>query len=192
MKKLLKRSAAVLLAMMLLLAGCAAKEEAPEVPAADNGEAPEGILSEFVTQDLDGSEVTAQSAFAGYDLVMINVWGTFCGPCIKEMPDLGQLSDELAERNIRIVGIVSDAMGYDGKTDASIVEAAKEIVEKTGADYLHLLPSNDLMGLLYQIQAVPTTFFVDENGCQVGKAYAGAMSKDDWMKIVEETLAEAE
>lgn len=198
MKRLLIRCAAMLLALALLPAGCAAKEEpapeatkAPEetqMPAADEKEAPVGIMSDFSAADLDGNEVTAESAFAGYDLVMVNVWGTFCGPCISEMPDLGELSDELAERNIRIVGIVSDAMDYEGKTDETIVDAAKEIVAQTGADYLHIVPSADLIGLLYQIQAVPTTFFVDETGCQVGMAYAGAMSKDEWKKIIEETL----
>ena len=191
-----------MLALLLMLTSCAAKEdsapaatstpEAPDDAAEENAQSdePEGILSEFTTVDLDGKEVTAQSAFAGYDLIMINVWGTFCGPCISEMPDLAQLSDELAEKNIRIIGIVSDGMGYDGSIDPAIAEAAKEIVAKTGADYLHLMPSQDLMGLLYQIQAVPTTFFVDENGCQVGYSYAGARDKEAWMEIIEETLAE--
>ena len=199
MKNLLKLSVCTLLALALVLSGCAAKEEpakAPEAtkaPAADAApevDAPIGIMSDFTAADLDGNEVTPQSAFGGYKLTMVNVWGTFCGPCISEMPDLGELSDELAEQDIRIVGIVSDAMGYDGTTDAAIVEAAKEIVTETGADYLHIVPSQDLMGLLYQIQAVPTTFFVDENGCQVGMAYAGAMSKEEWSKIIEETLKE--
>lgn len=183
--------------VLLLLTGCAAKEEpAAEVPAVEEpvmeesaAEAPVGILSDFTATDLEGNTVTAESAFAGYDLVMVNVWGTFCGPCINVMPDLGVLSDELAERNIRVVGIVTDAIGSDGKIDASVAAAAKEIVAQTGADYLHILPSEDLYGLLYQINAVPTTFFVDENGCQVGNAYAGARDKDEWMKLVEETLA---
>lgn len=197
MKRLLKCGAAALLALALLLTGCAAKEDpAPEVneapeetqaPAAGEKEKTAGIMSDFTATDLDGNEVTAESAFAGYDLVMVNVWGTFCGPCISEMPDLGELSDELAEQNIRIIGIVSDAMNYKGEIDASLVDAAKEIVAQTGADYLHIVPSEDLMGLLYQIQAVPTTFFVDETGCQVGMAYAGAMSKDEWKKIIDET-----
>ena len=190
MKNVWKKSAALILALMLLLTGCGAKENPePAEDAAQEGQ-PAGVMSQFTATDLHGDEVTAQSAFAGYDLIMINVWGTFCGPCISEMPDLGELSDELTERNIRIVGLVSDAMGYDGAVDASVVEAAKEIVAQTGADYLHILPSKDLMGLLYQIQAVPTTFFVDENGCQVGSAYAGARDKAEWMKIMEETLAE--
>lgn len=199
MKNLLKLSVCTLLALALVLSGCAAKEEpakapeatkAPAADAAPEADTPIGIMSDFTATDLDGNEVTPQSAFGGYKLTMVNVWGTFCGPCISEMPDLGELSDELAEQNIRIVGIVSDAMGYDGTTDAAIVDAAKEIVAETGADYLHIVPSQDLMGLLYQIQAVPTTFFVDENGCQVGMAYAGAMSKDEWSKIIEETLKE--
>lgn len=181
------RFALFALALILLLTGCASKEEpVQETPAQESAV---GILSEFTATDLDCNEVTAESVLSGHDLVMVNVWGTFCGPCINEMPDLGVLSDELAERNIRVVGIVTDAIGSDGTIDDSIVEAAREIVAQTGADYLHILPSEDLYGLLYQITAVPTTFFVDENGCQVGKAYAGARDKDEWLQLVEETLA---
>lgn len=181
------RFALFVLTLTLLLTGCAAKEEpVQETPVQESAV---GILSGFTATDLDGNEVTAESALSGYDLVMVNVWGTFCGPCIKEMPDLGALSEELAERNIRVVGIVTDAIGSNGQIDATIVETAKEIVKQTGADYLHILPSEDLYGLLYQITAVPTTFFVDENGCQVGTAYAGARDKDEWLQLVEETLA---
>ena len=188
MKPVWKSAAALMMALVLLLSGCAAKESPKaEEPA---GEAADGILSEFAAMDLDGNEVTAETAFGGYDLVMINVWGTFCGPCIGEMPGLGEISDEMADKNIRVVGILSDALNYDGSVKEDILADAKEIVEKTGADYLHIVPSEDLYFLLYQIQSYPMTFFVDENGCQVGYAYAGARDKEKWMEIIEATLAE--
>ena len=192
----MKRLIALLL-FILLLSGCAAQVPAasPEptassAPAASaEAERPSGVMSEFTTQDLDGNAVTAQDAFSGYALTMVNVWGTFCGPCIREMPDLGELSDEYADRGVRIVGIVCDATGYGGVIDEDAMQAARDIVQETGADYLHLIPSPSLDHLLAQISAVPTTFFVDENGCQVGKAYAGSRDKEDWAAILEETLA---
>ena len=183
---MVKKIAALLLAGMLLLTGCAAKQPAKEQNT--DGAAAQGILSTFTTTDLDGNTVTAQDAFGGYEMTVVNVWGTFCSPCIAEMPDLGALSDALAEKNVRVVGIVIDALAADGSIDAAIVESAQEIVAQTGADYLHLLPSEDLLGLLSQITAVPTTLFVDETGAQVGSAYAGARSEDEWAAIVEETL----
>lgn len=198
----MKRLLALLLFTALLTA-CAAQlpaaspepavSPAPAAPAqpavSDETDRPSGVMSDFTTQDLDGNTVTAQDAFSGYRLTMVNVWATYCGPCIREMPDLGELSDEFADRSVRIVGLVSDATGYGGVIDEDAMQAARDIVQETGADYLHLIPSPSLEHLLAQITAVPTTFFVDEYGCQVGKAYAGSRDKEDWAAILEETLA---
>ncbi|MGN1250996.1 MAG: redoxin family protein [Candidatus Spyradocola sp.] len=175
----------------ILLTGCAAQTPAasPEPTASPDADRPSGVMSDFTTQDLDGNAVTAQDAFSGYRMTMVNVWATYCGPCIREMPDLGELAGEFADRSVRIVGLVSDATGYGGVIDEDAMQAARDIVQETGADYLHLIPSPSLDHLLTQITAVPTTFFVDENGCQVGKVYAGSRDKEDWAAILEETLA---
>lgn len=154
---------------------------APSSPPED------GILSAFETTSISGEAADA-SIFADYAVTMINVWATFCGPCIQEMPSLKELSEEYAPKGVRVVGLVSDALNYDGSISEEQVEAAKEIVDKTGADYLHLLPSKDLTGLLSQIRGVPTTFFVDHAGRQVGKTYLGAKSQADWGKILDQIL----
>ncbi len=131
------------------------------------------------------------SLFAGYDLTMINVWGTDCGPCIQEMPDLAALHEAYADKGVQVVGLVSDALGMDGSVSESQVADARAIVEETGAAYPHIVPSEDLIFLLQQIFAVPTTFFVDETGAQVGQTYLGAKSEDEWAAIVDELLGEA-
>lgn len=151
---------------------------------------PAGILSSFATVDLDGNEVD-QSILEGHELTMVNVWATFCGPCLREMPDLGELADEYADQGLRIVGLVSDVLDSDGNYSEDQLETARAAVENTGADYLHILPSADLYGLLSQIPYVPTTFFVDSEGRQVGTAYQKAMTKDQWIEIIEQTLEEA-
>ena len=47
----------------------------------------------FESETLDGEKVT-EEIFQQADLTMVNIWATFCGPCIQEMPDLAQLSEE--------------------------------------------------------------------------------------------------
>lgn len=148
-----------------------------------------GILSAFTAQDLQGNGVN-QEILKGKKLTMVNVWATFCGPCINEMPDLGALAQEYADKGVQIVGLLSDANASDGSVSASQVELAQEIVDATGANYLHIIPGEDMMGLLYQITSVPTTFFVDETGKQVGTAYVGAKSKDAWAAIIDQMLEE--
>ena len=93
---------------------------------------------------------------------------------------------------VQVLGLVSDVLNSDGTVSDSQVELAQEIVEETGADYQHLVPSSDMFGLLSQIYGVPTTFFVDSEGYQVGYAYVSALSRDQFVTIIEDALAEVE
>lgn len=144
----------------------------------------------FKTTDIKNKNVT-DSIFADSKLTMINVWGTFCGPCIAEMPDLGKLSKAYKKKDFQLVGIVIDGVNRRGTADPKMVEAANQIVNQTGADYLHIIPSPELMnGVLSNIYAVPTTFFVDKNGNIVGKAYTGSRPMAAWKAIVDDLLKE--
>ena len=181
------------LACLLTLAACSPAETMTSTPglSASEAEVQTGVLSAFSTTDLEGNTLD-QSILADYDLTMVNVWATFCGPCINEMPDLGELAAEYADKGVQIIGLVSDTMDSDGTISDSQVETAKEIVAETGADYRHLLPSDDLLGILSQIYAVPTTFFVDSEGVQVGDAIVTAQSKEKWIETIDGMLAEVQ
>ena len=121
---------------------------------------------------------------------MVNIWGTFCTPCINEMPDLGELAEEY-EDNLQIIGIVTDVLNQDGSYSDEQIALAKEIITQTGADYLHLLPSKDLIELkLKNVSSFPETFFVDKNGNLVGSSYLGSRSKEDWAEIINTKLEE--
>lgn len=149
-----------------------------------------GVLSSFSTQTLTEESVD-QTMLAGYPVTMVNVWATFCGPCIDEMPDLGSLAAEYADKGVQIVGLVSDVLNSDATIDPEQVDLAKEIVSFTGANYPHLLPSAELIqSVLMSTQVVPTTFFVDETGKQIGDTITGARSIDQWRSILDNLLAE--
>ena len=141
------------------------------------------IFGEFKTKTLDGEEVD-QDIFAKADLTMVNIWGTFCGPCIREMPELGELSREYADKGFQMVGIISDVSQPEDDT-------ALEIVKKTEADYTHLVIPKDAnmqYRILKNAQVVPTTIFLDKNGNQVGDTYPGAKSKKQWTAVIDEML----
>ena len=145
-------------------------------------------LSAFTTTDIDGNKVT-QDIFKDHDLTMVNIWATFCGPCLREMPELGEINTEYADKGFQIVGIVTDVITNDGTISASQIETAKYAIEETGASYKHLLPSMDLlMGPLQEASVVPTTIFVDKEGKQVGEIQTGARSKEDWEVIIKDLL----
>ena len=143
----------------------------------------EKIFGEFEAITLEGEEIN-QEIFAEADLNMVNIWATYCGPCIREMPDLGTISREYAEQGFQIIGIISDVA--EAKD-----EDAEAIVSYTQADYTHLLLSWDLLqNYVGQVQVVPTTVFVDGEGKQVGEVYAGSRTEEEWKEIIDGLLQE--
>ncbi|MCI9278738.1 MAG: TlpA family protein disulfide reductase [Lachnospiraceae bacterium] len=140
----------------------------------------------FEGQDLDGNAVTSD-IFSQSKLTMINVWATYCNPCLREMPDLGELAGEYDTADFQLIGIVSDVQ-ENGSEDK--LEKAVSLVEKTGADYPHLLLNESLYSaLVVNVSGVPTTFFVDENGVVLG-AVAGSYEKSVWKEIIDGLLEE--
>ncbi len=145
----------------------------------------DGILSDFESTDINGN-VVDESIFKGKKITMINIWATFCGPCINEMPDLGEINREYADKGFQIIGIPVDVTDYHGNIDENQVSLAKEIINETGADYLHIMPSASLNSAkLSQVTSVPETIFVDENGCQIGGSFIGSRSEEQWLTIID-------
>lgn len=143
-----------------------------------------GALPAFETTDLAGNPVTSD-IFAGKDLTVLNVWGTYCSPCIDEMPELAAWSAEMPE-NVQLVGIVCDLASLD---DADTLETALAICEETGASvYPSLVANETLMPLLSTVVGIPTTFFVDGEGRLVGQPIVGA-NVPGCKAFVEEYLA---
>ena len=164
-----------------------------EAPPAEKEEEIIPILRVFTAQDLEGNTID-QTYLADKKLTMVNIWATTCGFCIDEMPGLAELNAEYAGQGFQVIGIVTDVFDRDGSFSDSQIEKAKEIVGTQGADYLQLLPSEDLLAVILAIpsNSVPLTFFVDAEGNLVGKIYAGALGKDTWEAMIIEHLAEEE
>jgi thiol-disulfide isomerase/thioredoxin len=143
----------------------------------------------FHTIDIEGNSVN-QSLWADHKLTMVNIWATYCGPCLDEMPDLGRLHKEYAQKGVQVVGIVVDVQDQFGAISGSQVALAKEIIEQTGAAYPHLLPSNDLYyAKLREVYSVPETVFLDSHGNVVG-SYIGSRPYDKWSAIIDTLLEE--
>lgn len=139
----------------------------------------------------DGEPVTAD-VLSGHRLTMINVWATYCNPCIGEMPELARLNADYAEQGFQIIGVLSDVNSAESP-DEDGRAYAQVIINQTGADYLHLIPGEGLLrGAMAEITAVPTTYFVDEHGQQVGEALVGSRSYEDWAAIVDGLLSSLE
>ena len=150
-----------------------------------------GGFDSFVMNDFDGNEYT-EDVFKGHKVTMINIWGTFCGPCIREMPELEEISEMYDEKDLKLIGLPGDLRGPDGVVDEDQVAKALDIIDKTGAKYTMLIPSMEIeAGVISSVRFYPTTIFVDENGEHL-KFVEGANSKEGWVEIIEELLANEE
>ena len=137
-----------------------AVEEAAGAAAAAEEEEPVGGVISFVTTDLAGNEVRSEDVFGGNTLTMVNLWGTYCGPCIGEMPDLEVLNARLRDKGCGIVGVVCDV--WDAG-DSYTIGTAEAIIADTGVTYLNLIPW-DSFAEDFPAEFIPTTYFVDEKG----------------------------
>lgn len=122
----------------------------------------------FETTDTKGNKVT-EKIFADKDITMVNVWGTFCGPCINEMPELQKIYDSLPE-NANLIGVIADVP--EGMKDG--VDNANYIEKQTGVKYTNLTLSDSLGSFARRFYAVPSTIFVDKNGNIIGELVMGA------------------
>lgn len=144
------------------------KENIKLIDIETRGDLPETIPS-FSAKDLDGNIVT-ESIIGEKDLTVINIWGTFCGPCINEMPELGDWARELPD-NVQLIGLVCDINGDEDKEHHDL---AVEITQSANADYLNLIANNDFSSIVDWVTGVPTTIFVNKDGKLVGEPIVGA------------------
>ena len=175
---------------VILLAGCGGKEEAEIVNEAENMENSGAVAEEparqiiFTGQDIEGNEISSD-IFSKSKLTMVNVWATYCNPCLSEMPELGELAGAYEEEEFQVIGIISDVMDT---ADQKTIDMAKELITQTEADYPHLVLNESVyFALLTDVAVVPTTFFIDENGV-VLETVLGAMNRSGWEEKINELL----
>ncbi|MGN0185192.1 MAG: TlpA family protein disulfide reductase [Aristaeellaceae bacterium] len=168
----MKKTLILLLALAMLVA-------VPAALAETSG------LTSFSTYDMEAQPVD-ESIFSGYDLTMVNIWATWCGYCVQEMPELAKLKDMLPE-NVNLITICDDA--------TTETELAYNILQQTGAtNFQTLMGTQEIYDqFLYQVYAFPTTYFLDSAGNPVGEPVVGVPDLDDpagtYYGIIQEVLA---
>lgn len=167
------------------------------VPGADTlpGAALDSVMDQLRTEiDLSGNlsfsaqtafgEAIDSSVFSGYDLTMINIWGTLCKPCIEEMPDLQKLYEDMAAEGVNIIGFVANYQ-------EDRVEKAQEILTAKGITYSNVVFDDETSGAITaQISGFPTTIFVDSQGNVIGEQISGARGYEEYRDIIYERLEE--
>ena len=143
------------------------------------------LAPDFVLPKLDGS-VHKLSNHRGKP-VLVNLWATWCPPCIAEMPLLDAIVRDYAPRGLVVLGIAGD-------DDASRV---REFVTQRSPAFEVLLDPGGTVGTQYGITGYPETFLVDRDGKLTAK-FIGPLPSDagslapDVTQAIEAVLAKAE
>ncbi len=127
----------------------------------------EGKALHFTTTDINGNTVTSEELFGSHEITMLNVWASWCGPCIGELQELEAINNRLAGKDCAVVGLL-----YDGD-DSDAVETARQIMREKGVTYTVILPPDNFDEII-EINAFPTTFFVGKDTALTGSPVIGA------------------
>lgn len=168
--------------LALFTAGCAKKEgadagasaTAPNVAEVASVEQRAGRAPNFTWKDASGQTVSFDS-FKG-NVTLVNFWATWCVPCKKEIPVLVAISNELAARNIKVIGISTDR-------GLSVTEDVSAFVKEKGIPYQILISNDDLESAFGNIRMIPASFIVDANGTIV-KELVGLHTKEAFIEAI--------
>jgi Peroxiredoxin len=118
-------------------------------------------------------------------LVLVNFWGTWCGPCQMEIPDFIALQEKYASRGFTIVGVaLDDDPSVPNEEDLARVNA---FAKKFGINYPLVLSSRELQNAYGGVSAVPTSFLISKDG-KILNAWVGLVTQDQLIPEIEQRL----
>ena len=161
------------LAMLTVVAGCMAAE-APGPPRI--GEP----AVEYAAATLEGDTVSLGSLRG--QVVLLNLWATWCAPCRAETPYFQSLFEEYADEGFQIVGISQDT--------GNAADQVEMFVEEYGVTYT-ILHDPLMRGMeLYQVLGLPATFLIDREGILRWMRYGPIQEGDsDFLGALEDLLS---
>lgn len=121
--------------------------------------APEFTLTGLAGEQYSLSELQGKT-------VIINFWATWCAPCREEMPDLQEIHEEYADEGLVILAVNANEPP----------ETVQAFVDEFDLTFPILLDNQRAVAALYEVQAYPSTFFVDRDGRIRVDTYSGPMT----------------
>lgn len=128
---------------------------------------------DFELKDINENTVN-NSIFEEKEYTLVNIWGTFCKPCVEEIPILQEIYKE--NENVNVVGIVADGQESEIK--------AFETLNQLGADYVNLIPNQEFIdNFLIKVQVAPVSIIVDKEG-KILETIVGSRTKAEYEEIL--------
>lgn len=126
----------------------------------------------FAARDMQGRPVTLEELRG--EVVLLNIWATWCGPCREEMPSLQRLHEELGDEGLHVVAVSIDGGPATAGDPRQVVG---DFVREMELDFpVWLQPSGEIQQA-YRTTGVPESFLIDREGTIVKKVL-GAVEWD--------------
>ncbi len=178
MKRLTKPIAAILLLIPLALV---ADWQQPELSYDLTPLKKQVVASEFELQNMD-EETKRLSDYRG-QVVLLNFWATWCPPCIREMPSMERLHQEINAKDFKVIAVnqmeeADDVFAFTGQLE---VDPTFEI----------LFDKNSEVSQEYAVKGLPTTYLIDKKGNIRYRAIGGReFNHPEVIKIINQLIAE--
>ncbi|HAY50048.1 MAG TPA: TlpA family protein disulfide reductase [Thalassospira sp.] len=125
------------------------------VAPSDDGSLPDGVT--FVDENGEEKQLNQLKG----QVILVNLWATWCVPCVKEMPELDRLAAEMDGKPFRVLALSQDRGG---------AAAVTEFFEKNGIDNLDVvLDPRGAAARKMGARGLPTSFVIDGHGAVRGK-----------------------
>ena len=141
------------------------------------------IVSDFTVKTLDGGSFTLSDSLKTHDLVLINFWATWCGPCCYEFPFLEEAWEKYSDR----VDVIAFNV-WDEQTNDNLL---KQFVKEYG---LRFTVARDQYGMLDSLdpQGIPTTLVVNQEMRIVAVEVGCKQSVEEFAALFDSLLPAAE
>lgn len=132
---------------------------------------------DFRVLDIRGEELTLEQ-YRG-QVVLLDFWATWCGPCIAEMPNVKLAYAKHRDRKFQIIGISLD----------SSIAPLEAYIQREGIEWRQYLDSTGQISGLYNVRAIPSTFLIDGTGIVRRVNLRGLALESAVSELVRENLA---
>ena len=130
---------------------------------------------EMTAVTLDTPPATRTLADYDGDVVLLNIWGTWCEPCASEMPSMERLHQTFADSGLSIVAVSVDPAGMEN--------AIRDSVRSWGVTFDVLHDPAKEISRIYRTTGVPETFVIGRDGIVRRKVYV-----QDWSSAANRAL----
>jgi len=132
---------------------------------------------DFSLYTLDGEEIKLSDYFG--KIVILDFWATWCPPCRKSIPDLISIQNEYKD-DLVIIGISLDQPSSQGEL--------QPFIKSYGINYPVVLGTNQVLAAYGNVQAIPTSFIIDQEGNIINK-HVGIVPKSTLVEEINALLS---